>query len=227
MTNITFHVGLPRTATTFLQSQIFNKLKHTQTYPKMQPPNIMHQTPNTIITNEMFSLTPNRYKTITQMKHLYPNAKLILGLRDYKTILTLLYNHLVTYGLPQTRKQWEQTQPKEIDTYITHVKTTFPNALIYQYDQFKQTPDAIIDKICEYLEQPTPKYTNKTINTVTRDKKIIEQIRQANTYTRSAYNPEGMIPRHIITTTLANEEEIIFTVKHPQFKQVTFTRTTT
>ena len=225
--NVILHVGLPRTATTFLQSQIlqkipnYNIIKDKQTLVK----NLQQQyyEKNIIITNEMFSMIPDRYELVNKIKQYYPQTKLLLGIRDYPTILHKLYNHLVQHGLCETRETWTKRQPKHMKKYIKYLKEIFPNNYIYKFEDFKKNPDDIITNICELIKCKKPKYINKKINKTTMDDKNIEFIRKTNMLCQSKYNKNGWIPRHIITQIWTGKNEIIFDIKHPTYKQITFT----
>lgn len=225
MKDIIFHIGMPRTATTFLQQQIFSNIDNIMLYPKLPPKNKIQKYNKVLISNEMLCMMPRRYRILNYIKNEYPNAKIIMCIRKYNEVLNNLYNHLVTYGLPDTKKQWKQTQPNTMKDYTNYVKQTFPTHLIYQYTDFLKDQHKTIKQICKFINEPIPKYTNKIINSVTKNKQEIEHMRTTNTIIRSKYNPHGIIPKQIIKNTIINnEKEIILEIKHPHYNTLTFTK---
>ena len=214
--NTIIHLGFPRTATTFLQTQIFAKLKDTIT-TRYITPYINYNAYNThIISDERYSWYQTRHTILEQLKQNYPDAKIILGNRDIETIKHSLYSHLIGKGLPMLYSTWEKQQPTENETYISHIKQLFKQIYIYEYEDFKQDKQKIIKEICNYIGEPVPEYENKVINKRYKTDNL-EIIPYLNTILYSEYNIRGLIPKETVKDFQYNKQDKTITLKiiHP------------
>ena len=216
---VVLHLGFPRTATTYLQEQIFTKLKHTKATQELKPYINYRAYKRLIISDEMYSWLPERHTLLEQLYQNYPRAKTILGTRNIEEIKHKLHDHLLTYGLPQTYKQWEKNQPKENDTYIEHVKQLYPDAYIYSFYEFKKDNDKIIQEICNYIDSEIPNYTNVLINP-SQKIPLKKQLPYINTLIHSPHNPYGLIPKQFVTAYSYNEGIATLAIEHPAYNKV-------
>ena len=173
-----FHVGLHKTATTFLQNQVFNNLLHTEqiTRPYTQHNHAFNMmqyaddtlydenlfleeinkfnNKNVIFSDESFSGKPiffshiNRTMIAKRIKKAVPDAEIILFLRDQKKIL---YSKYLTYL--KYLNGW-----KSIEDFFYIHKTN------YTYEDYKNLKKASLDSLFfntngEYINLDIYKYS--------------------------------------------------------------------
>jgi hypothetical protein len=166
-------------------------------------------------------MVPERFKILDMIQKIYPQTRIILGLRYYKDILYTLYNHLVTYGLPKTREEWEKQQPTEIQSYIKYINKNFKNTYMYEFNDFKQNPKQVISELVDFIGEPLPDYKLEDVNPAPRSDEYVESVRQANEILISNYNKNGLFPRHLVSRTEITDDGFIFTLRHPQIRNIT------
>ncbi len=93
---IYFHVGLPKTASTFLQSKVFPRLEGIEyitkhRFPKRHERIARTPHPKVLLSSEMDVGVENRYKRLLKVAEERPDARIILALRRHDTWIRSKY----------------------------------------------------------------------------------------------------------------------------------------
>lgn len=152
-----FHIGYPKTATTYLQKEIFNK--------------------TSVISNEHIIGNPIRPQyerdiKIHGLKELYPDAKIIIGIRDKDKWLKSCYSQYVKNGGFHSFKYWSRimVDKRYLDyEYIIGLLQTlfgFDNVLVYRTENLKKDIERIKKFIHRTDIQTSNKRYNKSLNSI-------------------------------------------------------------
>jgi len=112
MNDVIIHVGLQKTGTTFLQEEIFRKLKNVRYIRDISFTNLcFKRDKKTIIANEALSGDPysnkiDRFKVIDNLHKLFPDAKIIVGTRYMPNMIDSLYSQYIRNGGYRIHKKW-------------------------------------------------------------------------------------------------------------------------
>lgn len=221
---ILLHLGMPRTATTFLQSEVFPKFENTYLVNQPYYWEIFDNTRLNIISDETLCINEKRFEILKNLKAKFPDAKVLMGLRNYTKVKKQLYNHYLQCGAVTRYRDWEKTLPADMETYIEKVKELFPNFYFYDFEEFKKDKKRIIEDICEFLQIPVPEYTDKIINP-SSNPDAQEHAFRYNQLVITAYNPDGFIPRQFVNGIIDIEKDeqnyfwiYTLTINHPYMK---------
>lgn len=161
---IYFHVGLGKTASTYLQNKVFNKLEGiTYVHPGKfrQWKNILASLtfPKVFLSREMDQQLEREVKKFSEV---YPHTHSIIVLRRNDQWIASQYRRFLKNGYPYTFTQYFDVEhdsgywkiadamfyPKIeiLERYFT------AKPLVLFYDDLKKDPYAFIDKIAEYCE---------------------------------------------------------------------------
>ena len=166
------HVGLPKTGTTFLRTQIFPKIENI-VYAKT-PIGFydVDRDVKYLLSNESLSGVPfkrfnpyscNRYLIMDYLNKIYPDAKIILCLRNKETIKKSLYSQYIEQGglkgfddfiKYELRDDW-----MDFDKYVRYIKKYF-DCCIYHFEDLESG----IEQICNFMDVDVPEYENKICN---------------------------------------------------------------
>ena len=189
------HIGLPKTGSTFLQTQLFKTdeyhnafkqvdLVHQGAYKGITPER--HRDNNSIVSWERFSTdwfqenapVPQAFNTA------FPKAKILVVTREYHSWLkslwgTSFYNgHFrsfddFTHGPEVTgyRMAFQMHLPSiriktKVDTYATLFGNNF---LEMKYEHLKEDPQGFCDTICDFADIPKTKVSKKKALAQPRD----------------------------------------------------------
>lgn len=217
--DVVLHVGLPRTGTTFIQNEIFEKSpefnyidrRHYKAkkerkrlidnkgniwYFKKYPDYLENDKIN-IISDEMLCYSPRRKKIIKGFKKRFLDAKIIVGLRNKEKWKRSFYNKYVQSGGTASYRYWKKNILKDFEfkDYIRFLKNNFDDVFVYNFKDFKRDKRKVIKKMCGFIGINVPKYKDFRINkSVNKD--YIEAIRILNHLYNTNYNHSriGFLP---------------------------------
>ena len=179
--NIILHIGLHKTATTFLQREVFPKIKginYIDMCPSKNNKSILSVDiiPGKInlITRESLSGSPYNFKKnisakqrdliIKRLKRIFPNAKIIIGVREKQSWLNSLYKQHIRMSPDCSKEEFLQKFDSNYlnhEEYISLIKSLFKEVYVYQYEDLKSNPEEFVDGICKFIEVETPEWENK------------------------------------------------------------------
>jgi len=212
MKDIIIHIGLNRTATTYLQKEVFPKLNVnfipykvnnryflTPFLKKLEDNNI------NLLSNESLC-NPIRNKSdkdnkfyastneiLSRLSKVFPRAKIIYCTRDLDSWLLSCYNNAIKNGYIKNfniyLSEMEYINPEDISSIV---KKLFKDYYIYKYEDFVDNPDKIISDICKFIGVPKPIVKNIRVN-FSYSGINIKILRLYNTIFYSSLNPIGLI----------------------------------
>jgi len=169
---IFIHVGLPKTGTSWLQQNLFPKLNVHLVRRRKDFINI----PNNgkiLISTESLSGSYSRSVDFRNflaygMKTVYPDAKIIVGLREKNSWLKSMYNQGVKRGVfEESFDKWNNNLDPRIldfDSYIKKLNELFDDVFIYWFEDFKKDKKKVIEDMCRFLDVDVPVYDDSRIN---------------------------------------------------------------
>ena len=167
---VVIHIGYPKTGSSFLQLEIF---------PKIRNKNLCILSDESLI-GRVFKKDISDMEPIALMlKRLYPDAKIMIGIRDHKSILKSLYSQYVKEGgnlgyeefLDEKINMERLNYKKWIDLY----KKLFgeKKVWVYNFEDFKKDIDKVLQDMCKFIGCEVPKYDkNKRYATRWTDRQI-------------------------------------------------------
>ena len=173
MTEIILHIGMHKTGTTFIQEEVFQRLHDThddinyiETFNIDTP---IKENQINIISDE--NLDGGSYRLPSHHIHrdtiaknlskLYPNAKVILCIRDKDKWIRSAYNQYVLgYGAKErTFEEYTWVMDPEItnyDGYIKLLKSLFKKVYICKFEDLKNNPAKFIMNLCDFMGTDYP-----------------------------------------------------------------------
>lgn len=200
------HVGMHKTATTFLQAVIFSKIKNVNFIHNFELGSKVYEDKLNIISNEGFSgntyhpfkSAEERYIKADRLKAMFPDAYVLVGTRMHLTWMPSLYSQYLKRGGALTYEKWkENVDPDyfDYDRYITYLKKLFgeKKVHVYKFEDLKENHHKFVLGICAFLEVDVPEYKNKVYQKgFTPGQK--ESMRKINKIFKSSQNPSGKLP---------------------------------
>jgi len=184
-TKVIIHVGMHKTGTTFLQTQIFPKI-----------PNINYQTkvdlttkviPNQInlFSNEnldggsyrLFKDVKDRYTIAHNLRQMFPTAKIIICVRDKDAWLQSAYKQYAMAYFGYTFLEYFRKFDKRVldfDVYVKYLQSLFgvDNVLVTSYENLKNEPEEFVDRICSFIGVDAPTFENQIVYPSLTDRQI-------------------------------------------------------
>lgn len=176
--NLYIHIGLHKTGTTFLQQEVFPKLKNVNYISKYNRQGSLHLITTKFSKDKinLFSeehLTRQNYlddgqasmSEIAERIHkLFPEAKIILTLRNKDDWLKSLYNQYArTRGIKSFEEWYKDVFDKEdlnFEKFEKLLNDLFDDVLVLNYELLKKDSDLFVKKICEFMNVDVPKFKN-------------------------------------------------------------------
>jgi hypothetical protein len=193
MNELFIHVGLPKTATTFLQRLVFPKMDIN--YISINSEHTINYIINSKIRDDKINLISDEelYGDVFSMKNmdsgkviakrlrkLYPKAKIIVVLREKEAWTKSLYKQFMRNPqraiLVNNYDQWYENffnhKSLDFNGYIKVLKSLFNDVLILNFEELKKDNKNFVSKIADFMNVPMPEYENKRINVGLNDKHL-------------------------------------------------------
>jgi hypothetical protein len=180
--DVYLHIGLHKTGTTFLQREVFPKMNINFIHKTNK--NKIDKNKKNLLSNEDLCGNPfkedlfDRKIILHGLKALYPNAKIIVGLREKESITKSLYSQWVKNGgvekYPFFRKKILSSPKFDYDKLINLLNGIFgsKNVYIYKFEELRDNPKKSIDGICKFMKEDTPDFEIKQHNVAWSKKQI-------------------------------------------------------
>jgi hypothetical protein len=220
MTDLYIHIGMSRTGTTWLQNEVFPKLKNINYIDRnIKPkesrnPFIMDIPDNgkpVLISNEVFcnynrlhsyhgKYVASPVEIIKRLNKVFPDSKIIFGNRDKESWLFSVYNNLVKSGYPYSFGFFKEDLIDTIDINDLEklIKELFDEVFVYDFDEFKKDNYKLLVKLCDFLNVDIPDGIEyKTVNQSIKEKHV-GKILWLNGFSRTKFNGyKGLLPNKI------------------------------
>lgn len=175
---IYLHIGLHKTGTSFFQKEIFPKLKDVDVKFKKKliyDMSSYSDKPKVLFTDEDYSVSlPHQIhkyecmETLTNLKKLYPDAKIIIGLRNkIKWLHSCYYQYVASGGgFLSYKKYLEKYEDDILDfvVYLTMIRLLWKSVYVYNFEDFVDDPDKIVGELCNFMGCEIPQYKNRKYN---------------------------------------------------------------
>lgn len=186
---VTIHLGLHRTGTTFLQKEIFEKLKINYIFDDAIHRIKMKDGIN-LISNEGLSLSmphslTHRLQILDHLQKLFPNARILIGLRERETWLrSCYYRYILSRGTLTYQEYLEKYANNilDFDSYLKEIQKRFGEIYIYHFEDLKRKPDYTIKKICDFIDVEIPRYklTKRNASLKMNQLNVLRQLNKLN-----------------------------------------------
>lgn len=201
-TGMYIHVGLPKTGTSFLQKEVFPKIKEIDYFGKEQiiTANMKKNKKNLYSDEGLSSINiegENIYKIVERIQKIYPKAKIIITLRKKEEWKKSYYNQTIkkirkngedTLSYAEWEKKVFPRKNIDYEIYVAHLKKLFDDVLVLDYELLKKNPKAYVKKICDFMGVKMPPFKNKVVNKSLKNKqlKLLNWVRKIKI--KTAYN---------------------------------------
>lgn len=201
--NVYIHVGLQKTGTTALQN-VFSLIDNIQYFHYISWYTKINQYKDVLFSNEDLSGFPigdrlDRYEILSNLKYVFPDAKIIVGFRDIKSWINSLYHESVRQGYKYTFDRFmSEFDPVyyDNDKYENVLKEYFDEVFVYYYEELKNNFDKVVDNICCFLQKDVPIYKKGEVNISLSDLQV-KGLCCINWFCKSWLNKNGLIPGKI------------------------------
>lgn len=183
MGDVVLHVGLHKTGTTFLQQAIFPKLQNVNYIHIGGKPVLIEEFLSIEIQENMINLIsgerlsgkpyiiPNdhqdRYRIADRLKKLFPQAKIIVGVRNTEDWYRSLYKQYCKMRGTANRLYFdEHFDDGYLDNkgYVAYLREIFPDVYVYHYEHLNENSQRFVEGICDFIGTETPAFENKIYN---------------------------------------------------------------
>jgi len=145
------HIGLPKTATSFLQKEVFPNLK--MNYISQE-----HLSGATVL---------ERYTMLRGLRYYYGDVKLLVGVRNVESLKRSLYSEYIKMGNFHSYSYWEKylIEPGmfDISGYIVEIKKFFSNVYIYKFEDIVKDEEKTVNDILRFIGT-SYRYKSRKVN---------------------------------------------------------------
>jgi len=176
---IYFHLGLPKTASTFIQYEIFPNLTDIKFYHKHKFKLYKELDKNELSGKYLFSSEKDKKfeEVVDRISKVFPFAKIILVFRRHDDWILSKYKYYIRKHGPKSFKEffdlesnngkWKREEllyQKKIEYVEKHFYST---PLILTFDKLKENPEEFISEITNYM--------NSSLQSNTKKQKIVKK----------------------------------------------------
>jgi len=195
------HLGLPKTGSSFLQNDVFSKLKKvnivfkfrfmqeayddwlynivTDINKPIRQEEVNEKLSNYFVNNEinlisnemfycghkgMFQKVDNRLKVLNRIYQIFPDAKVILAIRNKKTLLLSWYKQYIASGgilsFDEFIEDIMNLEKLNYEPYINKLADYYgkENLYIFSFEDLLKNTNQIISEICNFIGCEVPVY---------------------------------------------------------------------
>jgi len=199
------HVGLPKCGSTFLQKEIFPKLKNINICNSHINTKLLNNKINLISNESLCGCTfntiqeANTNENINRLIKLFPNAKIIIIFRNKQNWLWSYYKECVRLGMTETYDTFYKTLINKEFLDFEKCKKQFCEAfnevLILHFEELIISHHNFIKKICTFIGCNIPYYNFKPIRK-SIDNSVVNNYRIFNKLFKTKYNRNGFFPNY-------------------------------
>lgn len=180
--DIVFHVGMPRTATSKLQQDVF-PLLDVQYIDSGNAKNIIECLRRGVycrdaivdaydgssvmvisdenIYNDLFSGVDARWSNIRNIYKMFPEARILIGTRGIGSFLRSMYGHYLRFGGTRNYKDFLGLEIVDVsrwlpDKYVSYCHRLFDDVYVYRYADFRRDAGVVLAGICEWIGVDMP-----------------------------------------------------------------------
>jgi len=172
--DIAFHIGLPKTGTTFVQQRIFPRwpglsylhFRNIEYFMRLQP-GTHYLVSCEGLSGAMFADKAERLEAIRRLGEMFPRAKVILSLRAHGGYISSLYSQYLRYGgtgefddffsLGGDHESLMKPGDMSFGDLIDHIRDTFREApFVYTQDDLRNQLNETLHDLADFLGVAPP-----------------------------------------------------------------------
>ena len=199
------HTGYPKTATTFLQHQIFERIPNVKYIRPFNENFVINKNCVNIISDESLTGFPyhggkanDQYLIADKIKKIFPNAKIIVTTREPNGWLRSLYSQYIRNGGKKIYEFWFENifdkQYLDQTSYVKYMKKLFPQVLQIDFSDLCNNKKKVVKKLFNFLNVNAFDYEDIRYNTKLTNFQL-KVIRFLNRCWNSKWNPDGILPK--------------------------------
>jgi len=173
-TKIIIHIGLHKTGTTFLQQEVFPKIPNINYQTKVDLTTKVEEGKINLFSDEnldggsyrLFNTVEQRYNIMENLHKLYPNAKIILCIRDKDSWLKSAYKQYIVAYKSCSFEEYKQRIDKgflDFDEYIKRLNKLWTNVYVCEFIDLKRSPVKFVNELCDFIGVRNPLVFYKTV----------------------------------------------------------------
>jgi hypothetical protein len=175
-TKVFIHIGMHKTGTTFLQTEVFPKIPNINYQTKVDLTTKVEPGKINLFSDEnldggsyrLFNNANQRDAIIENLHKMFPTAKIIICLRDKEHWLKSAWKqYIVAYYSCSFEEYCKRIDPRflEFDEYVGKIQHLFGSENVYvcSFQVLLIAPETFVKNLCNFMEVKTPKFENKTI----------------------------------------------------------------
>ena len=150
------HVGVHKTGSTYLQECVFPKLEGVcYCYKDKITPVINPKV--VLMSNEEWSRSlphrDNQLLTLLALKQSYPNAKIIIEIREFEPWFKSCYSQYIRAGGYMSYKQYynKYKDCREPVMFYYYCKMMWKDVFLYHHETLKHMPSVVIQGMCDFI----------------------------------------------------------------------------
>ncbi len=174
------HIGMQKTGTTYLQNEVFPKLKNV--YYFSRPRDVFRadseKEKKYLVSHEAFSGYPHhidridygvddRYRIANRLNKVYPNAKIILGIREKDDWFKSLFRQYAKMKGGAELRDFEERFDEgflDYEGYIAYLEDLFSDVYVYHFETLKEDHEEFVKGICDFMDVELPHVENVIYN---------------------------------------------------------------
>lgn len=180
MSDVFIDVGLPKTGTTFRQKVIYPQLDDIEYYRYAFKRGINefigYENSKILISDESISgrccympqhSASERYNAVRNLKKLYPDAEILISVRNRDEWIQSLYRQYIWFGGKLTFNEWLEdidTEAHDIQKYIRLLEENFDTVHIFYLEDMKKNIYTFAEKLCAVLGVEYVEFDNRIVN---------------------------------------------------------------
>jgi len=183
-TEIVIHIGLHKTGTTFLQTEVFPKIPDINYQTKVDLTTKVEEGKINLFSDEnldggsyrLFNTVEQRYTILENLHKLYPTAKIILCIRDKDRWLKSAYKqYIVAYKSCsfEEYKRCLDVRFTHYKVYIEDIKKYFNNVYVCTFEELQMNPKKFVKSMCDFIGVQPPEFENKTVYKGITDNQVL------------------------------------------------------
>jgi hypothetical protein len=174
VTKVFIHVGMHKTGTSFLQNEVFPNIPNICYSGKVDLTTHVEENRINLFSDEnldggsyrLFNSWHDRYHIANNLKKMFPDAGIIICLRDEKTwVVSAWKQYVLSYFGHSFVEYFERTSRESLDfiRYATYLQHLFTNVLVLRYEDLQKDPERFVSSICDFMGVPHPAFVNRPV----------------------------------------------------------------
>lgn len=208
LTKIVFHLGFHKTGTTVLQELLFSKIPEINYFRKFDFTTEIKPNTLNLISYEHLTGHPHllrcdshiMYTVADRIKNCFPNAKIILGIRNKELWQKSLYSQYIINGGILNFEEFKENIDSgylNFEKFIEYLKTKFSDVYVYRFEDLKKNHQKCMDELCKFIGVKPLKVINEQFN-ISLSNNQIKFLRFLNGFLNSQFTNGRIVPQKFL-----------------------------